>query len=161
MIGIAASLGLREPGATTARAEDEAGVGPSVMLRSPVFWLLFVMMAMMSTGGLMVLSQFGAFSKEFGVADAIVFGVAALPLALTIDRATNGATRPVFGWISDRIGRENTMALAFIGEGAAELVHIGQAVMILGGTVEYFINTVFNYPTLAECYRSSRCSHRP
>jgi len=40
-----------------------------------------------------------------------------------------------------------------IGEGAAELVHIGQAVMVLGGTVDYFIDAVFNYPTLAECYK--------
>ena len=42
-----------------------------------------------------------------------------------------------------------------IGEGASELLHIGQAVMILGGTVEYFIDTVFNYPTLAECYKAA------
>jgi oxalate/formate antiporter len=149
VIGIAASLGLREPGATTARAEDEAGVGPSVMLRSPVFWLLFVMMAMMSTGGLMVLSQFGAFSKEFGVADAIVFGVAALPLALTIDRATNGATRPVFGWISDRIGRENTMALAFIGEGAAVALMLSMrdnptAFVLLSGVVFFGWGEIFS-----------------
>jgi NAD(P) transhydrogenase len=42
-----------------------------------------------------------------------------------------------------------------IGEGAAELLHIGQAVLILGGTMEYFVNTVFNYPTLAECYKAA------
>ncbi|HYE91544.1 MAG TPA: Si-specific NAD(P)(+) transhydrogenase, partial [Terriglobales bacterium] len=40
-----------------------------------------------------------------------------------------------------------------IGEGAAELVHIGQAVMNLGGTIEYFVENVFNYPTFAECYK--------
>lgn len=40
-----------------------------------------------------------------------------------------------------------------IGEGASELVHIGQAVLTFGGTAEYFVNTVFNYPTLAECYK--------
>jgi len=40
-----------------------------------------------------------------------------------------------------------------IGEGATELIHIGQAVMALGGTVRYFIDHVFNYPTLAECYK--------
>jgi MFS family permease len=49
----------------------------------------------------------------------ILFGVAALPLALTIDRMTNGLTRPFFGWVSDRIGRENTMAIAFLFEAAA------------------------------------------
>ncbi|HTW82190.1 MAG TPA: Si-specific NAD(P)(+) transhydrogenase [Terracidiphilus sp.] len=45
------------------------------------------------------------------------------------------------------------LGVHIIGEGAAELVHIGQAVMTLGGTVDYFIDTVFNYPTLAECYK--------
>jgi NAD(P) transhydrogenase len=40
-----------------------------------------------------------------------------------------------------------------MGEGASELVHIGQAVLSFGGTIDYFINTVFNYPTLAECYK--------
>jgi MFS family permease len=79
-----------------------------------VFWLMFAMMTMMSTGGLMIISQFAAFSRDFGVANAIVLGMAALPLALTIDRITNGLTRPFFGWVSDRIGRENTMAIAFI-----------------------------------------------
>ena len=45
------------------------------------------------------------------------------------------------------------LGVHIIGEGAAELVHVGQAVMTLGGTVDYFIDTVFNYPTLAECYK--------
>lgn len=45
------------------------------------------------------------------------------------------------------------LGIHIIGEGAAELVHIGQAVMTLNGTVDYFIDTVFNYPTLAECYK--------
>jgi NAD(P) transhydrogenase len=47
------------------------------------------------------------------------------------------------------------LGIHVIGEGASELLHIGQAVMILGGTVEYFVNTVFNYPTLAECYKAA------
>jgi MFS family permease len=48
-----------------------------------------------------------------------VLGVSALPLALTLDRIANGFTRPLFGWISDHIGRENTMALAFFMEAVA------------------------------------------
>jgi MFS family permease len=68
----------------------------------------------MSTGGLMIISQFAAFSRDFGVANMMVFGMAALPLALSVDRITNGLTRPFFGWVSDRIGRENTMAIAFL-----------------------------------------------
>jgi len=53
--------------------------------------------------------------------------------------------------------RENRQILGvhIIGEGAAELVHIGQAVMSLNGKVDYFIDTVFNYPTLAECYKAA------
>jgi NAD(P) transhydrogenase len=47
------------------------------------------------------------------------------------------------------------LGVHIIGEGASELVHIGQAVMAYGGEVEYFINTVFNYPTLAECYKTA------
>ena len=45
------------------------------------------------------------------------------------------------------------LGVHIIGEGASELVHIGQAVMSLGGTLDYFVDTVFNYPTLAECYK--------
>jgi MFS transporter, OFA family, oxalate/formate antiporter len=97
---------------------------PADMLKTPVFWLMFVMMSMMSTGGLMVITQFTSFAKSFGI-DAIttvlILGVsfAAIPAALTFDRITNGLTRPFFGWISDHIGRENTMAIAFILEGIA------------------------------------------
>lgn len=126
VVGALAALGLRDPApgeleavakaAITQRARD---VAPVDMLKTPVFWLMFVMMTMMSTGGLMVIVQFAAFSKSFGVADAVVLGFAALPLALTFDRITNGLTRPFFGWVSDHIGRENTMLLAFLLEAAA------------------------------------------
>jgi NAD(P) transhydrogenase len=47
------------------------------------------------------------------------------------------------------------LGVHIIGEGASELLHIGQAVLILKGTVEYFVDTVFNYPTLAECYKAA------
>jgi MFS family permease len=89
------------------------------MLKTPLFWLMFVMMTMMSTSGLMVTSQMASFAADFGVSKVLVFGLAALPLALTIDRFTNGLTRPLFGWISDRLGRENTMCFAFALEGVA------------------------------------------
>ena len=47
------------------------------------------------------------------------------------------------------------LGVCIIGEGASELIHIGQAVLAMGGTIDYFINTVFNYPTLAECYKTA------
>ena len=86
LIGAAAALAMRTPG----RAEilppapvitGSRDVAPRRMLRTPVFWLLFGMMTMMSTGGLMIISQFAAFSRDFGVANLVVFGLAALPLA--------------------------------------------------------------------------------
>jgi len=117
-VGLLAAQGIRVPHADRVQTADQkeaaaTGVAPKTMLKTPVFWLMFLMMSMMSTSGLMVISQMGAFAKDFGVTSAMVFGMAALPLALTIDRVTNGLTRPVFGWISDRIGREYTMTIAF------------------------------------------------
>jgi MFS transporter, OFA family, oxalate/formate antiporter len=131
VVGFLAAQGMRRPSsaelaehATQYKAanqggESEQGYKPAEMLKKPVFWLMFLMMTMMSTSGLMVISQMGAFAKDFGVAGTMVFGMAALPLALTIDRFANGLTRPFFGWVSDRIGRENTMFIAFGLEGIA------------------------------------------
>ncbi|MDB5592994.1 oxalate/formate MFS antiporter [Enterovirga sp.] len=124
-IGFVAALGLRAPrsGEISVRASVLQVAGrdtkPADMLRQPIFWLMFCMMTMMSTGGLMVTSNFANFARDFGVANALVFGLAALPLALTFDRIMNGFTRPFFGWVSDQIGRENTMTIAFILEGIA------------------------------------------
>ncbi len=125
-VGVLAALLLRAPPPAWAKLQTPVGIVaerdiPSrAMLKTPVFWLMFAMMTMVSTGGLMVIVQFSSFSRDFGIGPSVlVWGLAALPLALTIDRVTNGLTRPVFGAISDRIGRENTMALAFIGEAAA------------------------------------------
>ena len=133
VIGVLAALGLRLPPeaghpagaavATRPETQSRRSYTPTEMLRSPVFWLLFVMMSMMSTSGLMVTSNVGPFAKEFKVADVMVLGLmAALPLSLTLSRVTNGLTRPFFGWISDHIGREATMALAFALEAVAILV---------------------------------------
>jgi len=113
VIGLLAALGLRPPPASGAAIADAPGVTTGTMLRSPIFWLMFLMMTLMSTSGLMVTSQMAAFAGDFGITKATVWGLAALPLALTIDRFTNGLTRPFFGWVSDQIGRENTMCLAF------------------------------------------------
>ena len=99
--------------ATATTMQSKRSYTPAQMLKTPTFWLLFLMMSMMSTSGLMVVSNVGPFAKEYNVANALVFGMAALPLSLTLSRFTNGLTRPFFGWVSDHIGREMTMALAF------------------------------------------------
>jgi OFA family oxalate/formate antiporter-like MFS transporter len=132
VVGLFAAQGLRRPDAAwqlawnqRARARGGAAtvatvdVPPGEMLGTRVFWLMFVMMTMMSTTGLMVISQMGAFTADFGMSSVLVFGMPLLPLALSLDRITNGATRPFFGWVSDRFGRENTMLVAFALEGAA------------------------------------------
>jgi oxalate/formate antiporter len=124
VVGLLASQGLRVPpsheaAAASATQAAVAGLRPSQTLKSPIFWLMFLMMTMMSTSGLMVTSQMATFAADFGVTKVLVLGMAALPLALTIDRFTNGLTRPLFGWVSDRFGRENTMCFAFGLEGIA------------------------------------------
>ena len=155
LVGAAASLFLRMPnsahaapvvrGATSARRD----YAPGEMLRTKLFWLLFLMMTMMSTGGLTVISQFAPFTRDFGVADVTVFGLAALPLALTIDRVTNGLTRPFFGWVSDRIGRENTMGLAFLLKAVAIALLLAyrdnaMAVVLLSGLVFFGWGEIFS-----------------
>ena len=118
LVGFLAALGLKPP--PVAQKDNIApGTETWVMLQTPIFWLMFAMMAMMSTSGLMVIAQTANFATEFGVAKLIVWGAPALPLALTLDRFTNGLTRPFFGLVSDRIGRENTMFLAFAFEAIA------------------------------------------
>jgi oxalate/formate antiporter len=126
-IGVCAALGLRGPRADEIRLRAAAmplasavkDYAPNEMLKTPIFWLMFAMMTMMSTGGLMVVSQFGPVMRDFGIADVAISGMAALPFALTLQRIANGLTRPFFGWVSDRIGRENTMFIAFAMEALA------------------------------------------
>jgi MFS transporter, OFA family, oxalate/formate antiporter len=132
VIGILAAQWLRMPPegwlpagylpATASTAQAKRSYTPREMLQNPIFWLLFVMMSMMSTSGLMVVSNVGPFANEYKVAQSLVLGMAALPLSLTLSRFTNGLTRPFFGWVSDHIGREATMALAFSLECVAILV---------------------------------------
>jgi oxalate/formate antiporter len=154
LVGALAALSLRLPTADDVLPQpavevSTVGTPPDQMLRSKVFWLMFVMMTMMSTGGLMIISQFGAFSRDFGVAGVTIFGMAALPLALNIDRITNGLTRPFFGWVSDRIGRENTMAIAFLLEAASVTLMVlfrdnTVAFVLLSGVVFFGWGEIFS-----------------
>ncbi|VEA99023.1 putative permease of the major facilitator superfamily [Klebsiella pneumoniae] len=128
LVGFLASQGLKLPPPAVSQpvsqtvAQSSRSFTSREMLRQPLFWLMFAMMAMMSTSGLMVTSQMAVFAEDFGISQAVVFGMAALPLALTIDRFTNGLTRPLFGFISDRFGREQTMFIAFALEGVAMML---------------------------------------
>jgi len=96
---------------------------PGEMLKTPVFWMLYLCMVLVASGGLMAAAEVGPIAKDYGVDKIPInyFG-AVLPLltvALSIDSLVNGLTRPLTGWISDHLGRENTMVLVFAVEGLA------------------------------------------
>jgi OFA family oxalate/formate antiporter-like MFS transporter len=99
---------------------------PLEMLRSPAFWVMFVMFMLTAAGGLTFTAALTPIGKDFGIVDSPVsllgITLAALPFALSINRITNGVSRPFFGWVSDHIGRESTMLLAFTVEGIAILL---------------------------------------
>jgi len=90
---------------------------PGQMLRKPIFWLMYVMFVMVAAGGLMAAAQLGPIAKDFGVAGTpvTILGVTmlALPFAISLDRIFDGFGRPFFGFVSDTIGREYTMFIAF------------------------------------------------
>jgi OFA family oxalate/formate antiporter-like MFS transporter len=95
--------------------------GPAEVLKSPPFWVMYVMFVMVGAGGLMATAQLAPIAKDFKI-DTIPVSILGLTLpaltfALSIDRVLNGFTRPFFGWVSDHIGRENTMFIAFMLEG--------------------------------------------
>jgi OFA family oxalate/formate antiporter-like MFS transporter len=96
---------------------------PGQMLATPVFWLLYVMFILISASGLMATAQIAPIAKDFGLSNAVLFlGVSALSVALVVDNVMNGTARPFFGWVSDHIGRESTMAIAFALGGCAYLL---------------------------------------
>ena len=87
---------------------------PRQMLMTPVFWIMYVMFLLVAASGLMATAQVALIARDFNVANVVVFGAATtLTVALLVDNVFNGLARPLFGWVSDHIGRENTMALAF------------------------------------------------
>jgi len=98
---------------------------PMEMLRTPAFWVMFLMFVLTATFGLIFTAQLKPMAKDFGVTEspAMILGLTlpALTFALSISRIFNGVSRPFFGWVSDRIGRENTMFAAFLFEAASIL----------------------------------------
>ena len=87
---------------------------PGEMLASPIFWLLYLMFVGISASGLMATAQIALVANNFGISKTVLFlGASTLTVALIVDNVMNGLARPFFGWISDRIGREPTMAIAF------------------------------------------------
>ncbi|MGA9917495.1 MAG: oxalate/formate MFS antiporter [Paraburkholderia sp.] len=98
---------------------------PGEMIRSPLFWVLYLMFVFVAAGGIIATAQLGPIAKEYGFAKLPVnlLGITLplLTMTLSIDNLCNGFTRPLCGFLSDRIGRENTMFMIFLGEGVALL----------------------------------------
>ncbi len=90
---------------------------PPQVLRSPIFWVMYLVFVMVAAGGLMTAAQIGPIAHDFKIADTPVslagFQMAALTFAISLDRIFDGFGRPIFGWVSDTIGREHTMFIAF------------------------------------------------
>ena len=135
------------PGASRHQAQ------PLEMLRSPVFWVMYIMFIMMAAGGLMATAQLAPIAKDFKVADIPVsiagITLPALTFALTLDRILNGLTRPFFGWVSDRIGREPTMFIAFLIEGfgiiaLGSFAHSPLAFVLLSGLVFFAWGEIYS-----------------
>ncbi len=96
---------------------------PGEMLRTPLFWVLYLMFTMVAAGGLMATAQLGSIARDFGLdkMQIVFLGIAGTTLVLAgiFDNILNGVARPFFGWVSDNIGREPTMFIAFAGGAAA------------------------------------------
>ena len=128
-------------------------VPPTTALRSPIFWVMYVMFVAVAAGGVMAVAQLAPIARDFGIDQVPVtlLGITlpALSFALSMDRVLNGITRPLFGWISDHVGRENTMCAAFALEavGIWALSEVGRSPMlfvILSGAVFLFWGEIFS-----------------
>jgi OFA family oxalate/formate antiporter-like MFS transporter len=95
------------------------------MIKQPIFWLIYLLFVAVAAGGLMATAQIGPIAKDYGLAKLpmSLFGITLplLTMTLSIDNLANGFTRPLCGFLSDRLGRENTMFFVFLGEGLAML----------------------------------------
>src|SRR5437764_4779235 len=105
------------PSKSPAILQTKRNYRPMEVIREPVFWVMYLMFVLVGAGGLMAVAQLAPIAKDFKIADTPVslIGITlpALTFALAIDRVLNGVTRPFFGWVSDNIGRELTMFIAF------------------------------------------------
>ncbi len=137
------SAGQILPAAASRLRQSDISFTPRQMLTSPGFWLLYVMFTLISASGLMATAQLATIARGYGVADTVLlFGAPTLIVALVIDNVMNGVARPFFGWVSDRIGRETTMAVAF-GLGAVSYWMLGTfgahpVLFVLGAALIFF-----------------------
>jgi OFA family oxalate/formate antiporter-like MFS transporter len=145
---------LRQQGMRKSKfAVSKADFTSRQMIKTPVFWVIYVSFVAVAAGGLMATAQIGPIARDWGLARIpMSFLGLTLPLltaTLSIDNILNGLTRPLCGFISDKIGRENTMFVIFIGEGLAllGLMQFGTnpyAFMVFAGLIFLFWGEIFS-----------------
>jgi len=128
------------------------------MLKTPVFWLTYALFVAVAAGGLMATAQIAPIAKDYGLnklqMNFVGFTLPLLTMTLAIDNIANGFTRPLCGFISDRLGRENTMLLVFVGEGLALLGfmkwgHLPYAFMTFAALIFLFWGEIYSiFPAL-------------
>ena len=125
---------------------------PPQVLRSPVFWMMYLVFVMVAAGGLMAAAQIAPIAHDYKIANEPVslagFQMAALTFAISLDRIFDGFGRPFFGWVSDTIGRENTMFIAF-GTGALMLLTLSTYGHI---PVVFVLSTAVYFGVFGEIY---------
>ena len=116
---------------------------PVEMVQTPVFWLMYVMFVLMATGGLLVTASAGPMARSWGLS------AGALTLAATLSPMANGTSRIFWGWVSDRIGRETAMIVAFL----LQSVCLGLVVLLGQRSGGWFaFSLVLVYLTWGEIY---------
>jgi OFA family oxalate/formate antiporter-like MFS transporter len=138
---------------TTANMQSRRNFQPTEVIRQPIFWLMYFMFVIVGAGGLMVTANLKPIGVDWKIDNVPVTLMAmtmtTVTFAATLDRILNGLTRPFFGWVSDMIGRENTMFIAFGLEGVGiwALYMLGQNPMwfvLLSGIVFFAWGEIYS-----------------
>jgi OFA family oxalate/formate antiporter-like MFS transporter len=153
------------PGEVPAAVESKAlkqtlrDFKPGEMLKTPLFYVMYLAMLCVAIGGVMATAQLGPIARDYIVDEVPVtllfLTLPALQWALVMDRVLNGLARPAFGWISDKIGRENTMFIAFGGQAIIIMIFIKVAAnpylfVIMSALVFFTYGEIFSlFPSLS------------
>jgi OFA family oxalate/formate antiporter-like MFS transporter len=168
LLVMALALGLEDPGrllplmetptASPHLRQSSRHYTPTQVLREPAFWAMYAIFVLVAAGGLMATAQLAPMARDFSIHDMPVQLVGlvlpALTFALALDRVLNGFTRLFFGWLSDRIGREQTMVIAFALEAIAilALVELGTSpvsFVLLTGAVFFAWGEIYSlFPSI-------------
>jgi OFA family oxalate/formate antiporter-like MFS transporter len=138
-------------------------------VRTPMFWTMYAMFVMVAMGGLISVAQLAPMAKDFKVANSPVtlffLTMPALTFAIRLNAVMNGITRPFFGWVSDHLGRENTMFVAFTLEGSGILLLLRYATnptmfVVLSGLVFFAWGEIYSlFPaTCADIFGRKHCT---